>query len=111
MQPAYAKIEYLQLTYTFQAKTYCFCLGFTIAFSALFTKTWRVYRIFTNKTLAKMVRILITSYLWFKVIKIYTCIISKYCKSFIIYMYLEKQLRKIENVLLIMFISIQSPYL
>ncbi|XP_052778519.1 gamma-aminobutyric acid type B receptor subunit 2-like [Mya arenaria] len=30
-----------------------FCIGFTTTFGALFTKTWRVYRIFTNKRLLK----------------------------------------------------------
>ncbi|XP_052286949.1 gamma-aminobutyric acid type B receptor subunit 2-like [Dreissena polymorpha] len=38
---------------TCQARVVCFCLGFTITFGALFTKTWRVYRIFTNKKLLK----------------------------------------------------------
>ncbi|KAH3769086.1 hypothetical protein DPMN_170333, partial [Dreissena polymorpha] len=36
-----------------QARVVCFCLAFTITFSALFSKTWRVYRIFTNKKLLK----------------------------------------------------------
>ena len=43
-----------QLLY-FQVRTTCFSLGFTIAFGALFSKTWRVYKIFTNKKLLKMV--------------------------------------------------------
>ena len=38
-----------------QARTFCFCVGFTLAFGALFSKTWRVYKIFTNKKLLKMV--------------------------------------------------------
>ena len=41
---------------SFQAKVFCFSLGFTTAFGSLFSKTWRVYKIFTNKKLLKMVR-------------------------------------------------------
>ncbi|XP_052793048.1 gamma-aminobutyric acid type B receptor subunit 2-like [Mya arenaria] len=37
-----------------EARTWCFCLGFTITFGSLFSKTWRVYRIFTNKKLLRM---------------------------------------------------------
>ncbi|KAL5007636.1 hypothetical protein ScPMuIL_016442 [Solemya velum] len=33
-----------------KARTYCFCLGFAMSFGSLFSKTWRVYRIFANKT-------------------------------------------------------------
>ena len=45
---------------SFQARTFCFSLGFTVAFGALFSKTWRVYKIFTNKKLLKLV-----GYPWF----------------------------------------------
>ncbi|XP_052793432.1 gamma-aminobutyric acid type B receptor subunit 2-like [Mya arenaria] len=38
-----------------KARVCLFCIGFTVTFGALFTKTWRVHRIFTNKKL-KMVR-------------------------------------------------------
>ncbi|KAH3817973.1 hypothetical protein DPMN_119558 [Dreissena polymorpha] len=38
---------------TCKARAVCFCLAFTITFSALFSKTWRVYRIFTNKKLLR----------------------------------------------------------
>ncbi|XP_052793022.1 gamma-aminobutyric acid type B receptor subunit 1-like [Mya arenaria] len=36
-----------------EARSWCFCLGFTITFGSLFSKTWRVYRIFTNKKLLR----------------------------------------------------------
>ncbi|XP_052245676.1 gamma-aminobutyric acid type B receptor subunit 1-like [Dreissena polymorpha] len=36
------------------ARVFCFCLGFTLVFGSLFSKTWRVYRIFTNKQLRRM---------------------------------------------------------
>ncbi|XP_052793585.1 gamma-aminobutyric acid type B receptor subunit 2-like [Mya arenaria] len=37
-----------------KARVCLFCIGFTVTFGALFTKTWRVYRIFTNKKLLRM---------------------------------------------------------
>ncbi|XP_045170045.2 gamma-aminobutyric acid type B receptor subunit 2-like [Mercenaria mercenaria] len=36
-----------------KSRLVCFSLGFTVTFGALFSKTWRVYRIFTNKKLLK----------------------------------------------------------
>ncbi|XP_052793367.1 gamma-aminobutyric acid type B receptor subunit 2-like [Mya arenaria] len=36
-----------------KARVCLFCIGFTVTFGALFSKTWRVYRIFTNKKLLK----------------------------------------------------------
>jgi len=41
--------------YMLQLRSFVFSLGFTITFGALFSKTWRVYRIFTNKKLLKRV--------------------------------------------------------
>ena len=41
----------------FQARTLCLSIGFTMAFGAMFSKTWRVYKIFTNKKLLKVVSI------------------------------------------------------
>jgi len=40
-----------------QLRSFVFSLGFTITFGALFSKTWRVYRIFTNKKLLKRVHV------------------------------------------------------
>ncbi|XP_045170037.2 gamma-aminobutyric acid type B receptor subunit 2-like [Mercenaria mercenaria] len=37
-----------------KARVLSFSLGFTITFGALFSKTWRVYRIFTNRKLLKL---------------------------------------------------------
>lgn len=37
-----------------RARVYCFSLGFTLTFGSLFSKTWRVYRIFLNKKLNKV---------------------------------------------------------
>ena len=34
--------------FTFQVVIACLTYGFTLAFGALFCKTWRIYRIFTN---------------------------------------------------------------
>ena len=48
----------MSVVYYLQARTFIFCVGFTIAFGALFSKTWRVYKIFTNKKLLKLVSIL-----------------------------------------------------
>ncbi|XP_038051812.1 gamma-aminobutyric acid type B receptor subunit 1-like [Patiria miniata] len=38
-----------------RAKTWCLSIGFSLAFGSMFSKTWRVHKIFTNKTAAKMV--------------------------------------------------------
>ncbi|XP_033640832.1 gamma-aminobutyric acid type B receptor subunit 1-like [Asterias rubens] len=38
-----------------KAKTWCLSFGFSIAFGSLFSKTWRVHKIFTNKTAMKLV--------------------------------------------------------
>lgn len=38
-----------------QIRTLCLCLGFNITFGAMFAKTWRVYRLFTQKKLVRMV--------------------------------------------------------
>ena len=38
-----------------QLKTWVFCLGFTLSFGAMFSKTWRVHSIFTNIQLNKKV--------------------------------------------------------
>ncbi|XP_072171332.1 gamma-aminobutyric acid type B receptor subunit 2-like [Diadema setosum] len=38
-----------------QARTWIFAIGFTLSFGAMFSKTWRVYSIFTNKKLQKRV--------------------------------------------------------
>ncbi|XP_041462250.1 gamma-aminobutyric acid type B receptor subunit 2-like [Lytechinus variegatus] len=38
-----------------QARTWIFSIGFTLSFGAMFSKTWRVYSIFTNKKLQKRV--------------------------------------------------------
>ena len=40
----------------FQARSWTVMTGFSMAFGALFVKTWRVHAIFTNKT-KKVVRI------------------------------------------------------
>ena len=45
----------IRVNMVFQVRTFCFCVGFTVAFGAMFSKTWRVYKIFTNKKLLKMV--------------------------------------------------------
>jgi len=39
-----------------QLKTWVFCVGFTLSFGAMFSKTWRVHAIFTNVQLNKKVR-------------------------------------------------------
>ena len=38
------------------SRIWLLCIGFTIAFGSLFVKTWRVYRIFDNKTGRKIVK-------------------------------------------------------
>jgi len=38
-----------------QLKTWVFCVGFTLSFGAMFSKTWRVHAIFTNIQLNKKV--------------------------------------------------------
>ncbi|XP_071950646.1 gamma-aminobutyric acid type B receptor subunit 2-like [Antedon mediterranea] len=38
-----------------QVQKWCFAFGFTLSFGAMFSKTWRVYSIFTNKKLQKRV--------------------------------------------------------
>ncbi|XP_071790355.1 gamma-aminobutyric acid type B receptor subunit 1-like [Asterias amurensis] len=37
-----------------KAKTWCLSVGFSMAFGSMFSKTWRVHKIFTNKTARKM---------------------------------------------------------
>ncbi|XP_033640833.1 gamma-aminobutyric acid type B receptor subunit 1-like [Asterias rubens] len=38
-----------------KAKTWCLSVGFSLAFGSMFSKTWRVHKIFTNKTAKRMV--------------------------------------------------------
>lgn len=38
-----------------QANVWFLCLGFTLAFGSLFSKMWRVYRIFAIKSLKRVV--------------------------------------------------------
>ncbi|XP_022088746.1 gamma-aminobutyric acid type B receptor subunit 1-like [Acanthaster planci] len=38
-----------------KAKTWCLSTGFSLAFGSMFCKTWRVHKIFTNKTAMRMV--------------------------------------------------------
>ncbi|XP_038051856.1 gamma-aminobutyric acid type B receptor subunit 1-like [Patiria miniata] len=38
-----------------KAKTCCLSIGFSLAFGSMFSKTWRVHKIFTNKTVIKTV--------------------------------------------------------
>ncbi|XP_033640825.1 gamma-aminobutyric acid type B receptor subunit 1-like [Asterias rubens] len=38
-----------------KAKTWCLSIGFSLAFGSMFSKTWRVHKIFTNKTAMKTV--------------------------------------------------------
>jgi len=38
-----------------QMRMVLFSMGFSITFGSLFSKTWRVYRIFSNKKLVRMV--------------------------------------------------------
>ncbi|XP_071803868.1 gamma-aminobutyric acid type B receptor subunit 1-like isoform X1 [Asterias amurensis] len=40
---------------TCKAKTWCLSIGFSLAFGSMFSKTWRVHKIFTNKTAMKTV--------------------------------------------------------
>ena len=42
---------------SFQMRTFTLIFGFSMAFGALFSKTWRVYKIFSNKKLLHMVSI------------------------------------------------------
>ena len=47
----------LFLVYYPQARTAVLAIGFSLSFGAMFSKTWRVHKIFTAaKTLKKMVR-------------------------------------------------------
>ncbi|XP_070577466.1 gamma-aminobutyric acid type B receptor subunit 2-like [Ptychodera flava] len=39
----------LPVTAVCQTKTWLLCLGFTLGFGSMFSKTWRVHKIFTNK--------------------------------------------------------------
>ena len=48
----------------FQMRQVLLTVGFTMSFGAMFSKTWRVYKIFCNKKLERVVRdCVITSYL------------------------------------------------
>ncbi|XP_077984666.1 gamma-aminobutyric acid type B receptor subunit 2-like [Glandiceps talaboti] len=44
-----------QLAILCQIRVWILAIGFTLSFGAMFSKTWRVYTIFTNKTLQKRV--------------------------------------------------------
>ena len=46
---------HLMRCFLFQLRTCTFSIGFTMAFGALFSKTWRVYKIFANKKLQQVV--------------------------------------------------------
>jgi len=48
-------IRYLVHRMCMQLKTWVFCIGFTLSFGAMFSKTWRVHSIFTNIQLNKKV--------------------------------------------------------
>ena len=45
----------LNIVCYFQLRTFTFTIGFAMSFGALFSKTWRVYRIFANKKLLHIV--------------------------------------------------------
>ena len=40
---------------SFQCYNWTLSLGFSLAFGAMFSKTWRVHKIFTNKKFQRMV--------------------------------------------------------
>ena len=42
--------------YSFQMRVWIMCLGFTTLFGALFSKTWRVHRLFRDYKIKKTVR-------------------------------------------------------
>ena len=51
------KLAHYRMWYSlFQLRTFTFTIGFSMAFGTLFSKTWRVYRIFSNKKLLRLVR-------------------------------------------------------
>ncbi|EDV21504.1 uncharacterized protein TRIADDRAFT_30374 [Trichoplax adhaerens] len=45
----------VNLPIIYAMRVWFLCIGFTIAFGSLFVKTWRVYRIFNNKTGRKII--------------------------------------------------------
>jgi gamma-aminobutyric acid type B receptor len=48
----------VHLYFLFQAKTTLLVVGISLAFGALFAKTWRVHVIFTNTSLQRKVTIM-----------------------------------------------------
>ena len=47
--------KYYHQLFCFQARAWVLAVGFTLAFGAMFGKTWRVHAIFTNIKLNKKV--------------------------------------------------------
>ena len=50
-----ANTRWIWISFLFQTRWWIFSLTFSLAFGTMFVKTWRVYKIFTNKHLDKEV--------------------------------------------------------
>ncbi|XP_052793470.1 gamma-aminobutyric acid type B receptor subunit 2-like [Mya arenaria] len=84
-----------------KARVCLFCIGFTVTFGALFSKTWRVYRIFTNK---KLLRMTIKDYQLLAIIGILVAVITGVLIAWeavgphsVVVQYLEKEIHMDEN--------------
>ncbi|XP_052233278.1 gamma-aminobutyric acid type B receptor subunit 1-like [Dreissena polymorpha] len=69
-----------------EARVFCFCLGFTLTFGSLFSKTWRVYRIFTNK---KLLRMTIKDYQLLLIIGIVVAVVHDTINDVVVHQYMR----------------------
>ena len=52
----------------FQVRAYLIVVGFTLVFGGMLSKTWRVYKIFTNRRLKRQVRFVVYIFVCFLIL-------------------------------------------